>query len=408
MKRIKSSVILILISITIIYFSAMIIVAYLPKYLLEHLNTPPPIIQLTRSIFMATLFIFPPFIGKLSDRIQKRFLFVVIGTIGMIGSLFLLLLTKDLILINILLFIFGFFASSFTILFTLYVEIVQNDPKKISRYIASLAIGWFLGVLSGGMFNAIYGIEYMFVYSFLPLLLAFFFVIFIKEDRNLILEQNRNPKDANQLPNKLNTNEEIRSNIKSIFYSLFFRSFGIRPILGIIVTIIGLSLTNETEIGFLIGVNPLLQFFLMILVGKIITNKNLKVCIILGNFLTIFIIFGYIYSFNFWTFLIFQILVALSYSLLWMGSLTYIAQNSTPKNKGRYIGYATMSTFAGDAIGGLFYSLMLTILYSDHFIVMYFMIVFPVISLLIISFKFSPIKEVKPLSKMNLDSEREH
>ena len=407
MKRIKSSVILILIAIIIIYFSAMIIVAYLPKYL-QHLNAPEPIIQLTRSIFMATLFIFPPIIGKLSDRIQKRFLFVLIGTIGMIGTLFLLLITKDLIMISILLFIFGFFASSFTILFTLYVEMVQNDPKKIARYNASLAIGWFLGVLSGGMLNAIYGIEYMFVYSFLPLLLAFFFVIFINEDRNLILEQNRNLKEKNQIPDKLNTNEDIRSNLKSILYSLFFRSFGIRPILGIIVTIIGLSITNETEIGFLIGVNPLMQFFLMILVGKIITNKNLKVFIILGNFLTIFIIFGYIYSFNFWTFLIFQILVALSYSLLWMGSLTYIAQNSTPKNKGRYIGYATMSSFAGDSIGGLFYSLMLTIFYSDHFIVMYFMIIFPIISLFIISFKFSPIKKVKPLSKTNLDSEGEH
>jgi len=168
MRRAKNSVILILIAITIIYFSAMIIVAYIPKYL-QNLNAPEPIIQLTRSIFMATLFIFPPFIGKLSDRIQKRFLFVLIGTIGMIGILFLLLFTKDLIIINILLFIFGFFASSFTILFTLYVEMVQNDPKKIARYNAFLAIGWFLGVLSGGMLNAIYGIEYMFVYSFLPL-----------------------------------------------------------------------------------------------------------------------------------------------------------------------------------------------------------------------------------------------
>ena len=123
MKRTKSSIILILIAIIIIYFSAMIIVAYLPKYL-QHLNAPEPIIQLTRSIFMATLFIFPPIIGNLSDRIQKRFLFVLIGTIGMIGTLFLLLITKDLIMISILLFIFGFFASSFTILFTLYVEMV--------------------------------------------------------------------------------------------------------------------------------------------------------------------------------------------------------------------------------------------------------------------------------------------
>ena len=407
MRRIKSSVIIILIYIIIIYFSAMIIVAYIPKYL-QYLDAPEPIIQLTRSIFMGTLFIFPPFLGKLSDRIQNRFLFILIGTIGMIVSLFSLLFTKDLIIINILLFIFGFFASSSTILFTLYVELVQNDPKKISRYNASIAIGWFLGVQSGGILIEIFSIEYMFVFSFLPFLLAFFFVIFIKEDRNLILENYRKLEESNQMPNKLNTDEEIGSNLKSILYSLFFRSFGIRPILGILILIIGLYLTNETEIGFLIGVNPLLQFFLMILVGKIITNKNLKVFIILGNFLTIFIIFGYIYSFNFWTFLIFQILVALSYSLLWMGSLTYIAQNSTPKNKGRYIGYATMSTFAGDSIGGLFYSLLLVIFLSDDFLAMYSMIVFPVIALLIISFKFSPKKKVKPLSKMNLDSDVEH
>ena len=100
--------------------------------------------------------------------------------------------------------------------------------------------------------------------------------------------------------------------------------------------------------------------------------------------------------------------MALSYSLLWMGSLTYIAQNSTPKNKGKYIGYATMSSFAGDSIGGLFYSLMLAIFYSDYFIVMYFMIIFPVISSLIISFKFNPKNKIKQLSKMNLDSEGEH
>ncbi len=50
---------------------------------------------------------------------------------------------------------------------------------------------------------------------------------------------------------------------------------------------------------------------------------------------------------------------------------------------------------------------MLDIFFSDYILAMYFIILFPVMSLLIISFKFSPIKKVKPLSKMNLDSEGE-
>ena len=148
--------ILILISISMLYFAVMIIYAFLPMYL-EYLNTPGPMIQLTRSIFMSTLFIFPSFVGKLSDKIQNRYYFILIGTIGMTGSIFLLLFTKNLILINILLFIFGFFASSFIALFALYLEIVQNDPKKISLYNACMAAGWFLGVQTGGILINIYG-----------------------------------------------------------------------------------------------------------------------------------------------------------------------------------------------------------------------------------------------------------
>ncbi len=399
----KRSFILILVTIFMLYFAVMIIYAFLPSYL-AYIGTPGPMIQLTRSIFISTFFIFPSFVGQLSDRIQNRYYFILIGTIGMIGSIFLLLFTKNLIFINILLFIFGFFGSSFIALFTLYVEVVQNDPKKISIYNACMAAGWFFGVQTGGILIDIYGIGHIFLFSLIPFVLSIFPVIFIKEDRQLILEQTKKLSESNQSSGIFSKFEDERSSFKTILSSLFFRSFGLRPLLGSIIIIMSFHLTNDIEKGFLIGINPLFQFFLMILIGKIITKKNLKLIVLLGYIISIFVIFGYIYSIDFWGFFIFQLFMSLSYSLLWMGSITYIAQNSTPKNKGRYIGHANTSAFAGDSLGGLFFSLLLLVFFDDYYLSMYFMIIFPVISLIIISLRFKPYKKIIQDSKKNLNS----
>ena len=371
---------------------------------LAYLNTPEPMIQLTRSIFISTFFLFPSLIGHLSDKIQNRYYIIVIGTLGMIGSISLLLFTKNLILINILLFIFGFFGSSFIALFTLFVEVVQNDPKKISLYNASMAAGWFLGVQTGGILIDIYGIGNIFWFSLIPFIITIFPVVFIKEDRTLIIEQSRKLTESKQESNALDDFKDENSSFKTLLYSLFIRSFGIRPIIGSIIILMSFHIANDIEKGFLIGINPLLQFFLVILIGKILTKKNIKNVIVLGYILTIFVILGYIFSIDFWSFLIFQILGALSYSLFWIGSLTYIAQNSTPKNKGRYMGHANTSGFAGESLGGLFFSLLLLIFYNDYYLSMYFMIIFPVISVILISLKFKPYQRNKINSKKILDS----
>ena len=383
----KRSTFLILISIFIVYFGAMAIVAYLPKYL-DFLNTPKPLISLTMSIFLSTLFIFPPFIGRLSDKLQNRYYFILIGTVGILFSAFLMVFVKNLILINIALFLFGFFASSFTILFTLYTEVVQNDSKKISYYNAAIAAGWFTGVICGGIFIDLFGIQNIFLFGFLIFIISIFFVIFIKEDRQLILEHSKNFNKENLNEKSVKIIEENNSNYKSIYLSLFFRSFGIHPILGILVILMGFHLTNNTEIGFLIGINPLLQFILMLFIGRLITNKNLKKFMLAGYILSTVIIIGYIFSFNFWSFLLIQVLVSSSYSIFWMASVIYIAKNSTPKNKGSFIGKANSSVFAGDSIGGVFFTILLVIFQSDYYVAMYFLIFFPIISVVVISLKF--------------------
>jgi len=74
--------------------------------------------------------------------------------------------------------------------------------------------------------------------------------------------------------------------------------------------------------------------------------------------------------------------------MFWNASVIYIAQKTTPINKGKYIGYANSSFYLGSFIGALFFSLLLNI-NPNYYVVGIPMILFPIISMIIISLKFS-------------------
>ena len=70
----------------------------------------------------------------------------------------------------------------------------------------------------------------------------------------------------------------------------------------------------------------------------------------------------------------------------WAATIVYITQKTTPKNKGQILGYANASVFSGSFIGSLFFSLLL-VFNPDYYIAMYFMLIFPIISVVIIFLK---------------------
>ncbi|MFX1502251.1 MAG: MFS transporter [Promethearchaeota archaeon] len=382
----KKSVIFILGTIFFIYVAIMMLYTYLPQYLL-FLGIELPIITLTMTFTMTTFFIFPPLLGRYSDKLQNRISFIMLSPLGMFTTLVLLLFTKNIIILNILIFIFGFFISFGTIFLTLFSELVQNDKKWISYYNSICSIGNFTGVIIGGILIDFFNIEKLFLFTLIMFLPSIIFNIFIRENRQLILENNVEISEITHKDGVINNLKQANIS-KSIYLSLFFRNYAIIPILNVLIIIIGVYLANNTQIALLLGINPLLQFFIMPFIGKKLKQNNIKGVMILGYFLSVTVIIGYIISEDFWSFLIFQILVSLSYSLFWMATTVYIAQNSTPINKGRYMGYATSSIFAGTTIGGVFFSLLLVLFDSNYYISMSFMIIFPIISTLVIFFKF--------------------
>ncbi|KKN48468.1 hypothetical protein LCGC14_0652600 [marine sediment metagenome] len=399
----KKSIILILISVLITNTVGLGTITYFAKYL-DYLDTKRALIQLIVSITPLTAFIFPLLFGFFSDKIQNRSLFLIFGTIGLSFSSLMLLSTQNLIVIIMLLFLFGASMASTNLSLALYVELVEDDQKLISYFNAVTVAGWFLGSQFGGIFIDVYGIDKIFLFGLLVSLPNIIIVVFIKEHRSLILERYNSEVDLNK--NGLNTSilEEEGLISFSIYPSLFLRNFSIKSILPILVIIMGFYISGVTEIGFLMGVNFLFQFFQMLLMGKVIKNTNIKSFIIIGYLLSAISVFGYIISTNFWSFLFFQLLVSFSYSMHWAAILQYIAQNTTPENKARYMSYVNASVFSGSFVGGLFFALLL-FFNPDYYVAMYFLIIFPVISTFIILFKFKSNEKIIRNSKKDINSE---
>jgi len=209
----------------------------------------------------------------------------------------------------------------------------------------------------------------------------------LKENRSLILEQ-QETRD-NESNNNLNIIEqkEINPISRSIYSSLFFRNFGVRPIFAILAIIMFYHISSDTEIGFLIGINYLIQVFLNLLIGRIITDRNLKWFMVIGYILSAIAIFGWIMATDFWSFLFYQILISLSFAMFATATQIYVSKNTTPKNKGKYMGYMNTSSQLGTFTGGVFFTLLLFV-YADYYPAMRFMIVFPAIAALIIFIKF--------------------
>jgi DHA1 family multidrug resistance protein-like MFS transporter len=362
-------------------------ITYMPVYL-DALSVGRPIIQLIMTIFPLTLFIFPPILGKFSDKIQNRFLFIIFGAIGIILSLLMLIFTQNLVLIILFSLSYGFFIASYRVIFTLYNELVRNNKRYISIYNALSTAGWFAGSQFGGIFVEYYGIMNIFLFLLIISLINLFIVAFIKEYRTLILDHYENQTSQN--PD--NFNEEKSVSI-SIYYGLFFRNFGLKPIMTVLSLIMGFHLSTSIEIGFLIGLNFLIQVLLMLLIGHIIKEKNDKLILILGYFFSSIAILGYIFATDFFGFLIAQIFVAFSYSMFWSASVIHIAQNTTPLNKGKFMGLANTSTFSGGFLGGLFFSILLIVFNSNYYFVMVFMVIFPLLSVVSILIKYKPKKK---------------
>ncbi len=363
----------------------MALIYYLPRYLLD-LGFNLPIIQLVTTLYPFSAIFLPQILGRFSDKIQNRYLFFLTGSIGASILYLALLFTQDIVLITLILIFYSMCGASYRLSFTLYQELTKNNPKFVSFYNAVSVFGWFVGSQFGGIFIDIYGISQIFTFLFIISLINISVILFIRENRDDILNSFNSEIEISNY-NENNNGEKNNPISKSIYIALFTRHFGVRPIITILAVLMSFHLSSDTQIGFLLGFNPLLQFFLMLLTGKYISKRNEKYILMIGFLSSTAALIGYMLSTDFIGFLFSQIMISTSFALFWNATQMYIAQKTDPRNKGKYLGYANSSFFSGGFLGGLFFSLLLS--YNpDYYAFMWIMMIFPIVSTLVISVKF--------------------
>ena len=140
----------------------------------------------------------------------------------------------------------------------MFQELVENESKFISYYQAISFFGWGFGGIIFGLIIDIYSIEFIFQGVLYLSLINLVLIPLIKENRASILERHEKNVVEND-ESSFSTNSNQKSSIlHSIYYSLFVRSFGVKPILAVLAIIFAFYLNKEMEIDFLIGFNPVL------------------------------------------------------------------------------------------------------------------------------------------------------
>lgn len=366
---------------------------YYPRYL-EVIGTSSSLITYIVSMVALAAFIFPPLIGKYSDKLQKRKVFITVGSFASVIMYYLgfLVSIEFVWLAFILIFVNGFFGSSYSMLYPLYSESCADDPKWISYYNAVTALSWSSGAFLSGFLMEFFGIEGIFYLVLITVLLSAIPSLFIVENREDILALNL---DSKQDAKKVSDTDEKFDNktlnllLLPLFIALLFRNFGIRPILGLAAIFFSFTLNSEAEIGILIGINPLIQAVLTLIIGRIINKKNIKVFMVIGFATSSLAMLGYYVSTDFWGLLISQIMVCISFSFFWNASIIYISQLTTPENKANYVGRAWSFFYLGVFLGNWFMGGLLTV-NNNYYFTLLIMMVFPLISVLFILFWFKP------------------
>ncbi|MDD5529044.1 MAG: MFS transporter [bacterium] len=212
---------------------------------------------------------------------------------------------------------------------------VYRRNSNIGAFTASGSLGWTVGSIVAGVI-AVY--KNLFLFSAICFFVSFFVALLFLKQENVRIKQ---PFFDTAL---------FKKNWR-IYLSFFLRhsgAFGIWTIFPLFLSQLG---ANKLWIGIIYGLNSLGQFFFMIYLGKVKSTKLIQ----MGLYFSIatFIAFGLCHTYK--QILPFQLLLAFSWSCLYLGCLKYLMEHNKEHSSvaGIFNSLTGLAGIVGPLIGGL-------------------------------------------------------
>lgn len=249
--------------------------------------------------------------GRASDQYGRR-LFLIVGLILASVAFFLQIFAQDfwsLLGIRILVgFSLGVFPASL-------IAYVHESGKDLSRFSSFGSLGWALGVLIAGSIAASFAIKWVFILNASFLFLAVLVALSIKFGEKVSL-------DLPKFPTRI-----IRKNL-FLYLAILIRHSGAHMIWTFWPLFL-LSLgANLFWVGVIQTINAATQFvFMFVLSGKI----KYVVSTALGLLMSGITFFSFTFASNFWQIIPTQIILGVSWALMYVGGLRFLMDRNIEK-----------------------------------------------------------------------------
>ncbi|MEM2856291.1 MAG: MFS transporter [Candidatus Nitrosocaldaceae archaeon] len=281
------------------------------------------------------------YFGRVSDRLANRVLFIRLGFLFSAISFYAQILAFDGISLLIIRIIAGVSTGIYTgALIARYYE-GGRDNVKLASIISFGSLGWLIGILGGGVLENIFdsNIKIIFLLSGSSFLVGFLISLRIRD----------NPKG--EVRRLLPIISSIKNN-KIIYTTFLIRHVGASAVWSIFPIFLSRIGADTLWISIIYSINALTQFVFM---NRASILQNYSIAIKLGTILSSIVFLSYFLIEHYILILPIQILLGVSWSLLYVGSLNYLLIKNQEKATVTSLLESTISVSAiiGPLIGGL-------------------------------------------------------
>lgn len=268
-------------------------------------------IGLTVASYSLALFFSSFIFGRASDRTGRKF-FLFVGLSSSAISFFILTIAQNFSSLLILRVIAGFCLGVYPASLIAYVH---ESNRDLSRFSSFGSLGWTFGLLAAGIIVTYFAVDGVFIFGGLLFLFSFLTVLSMDFPKHFALDVPKFPSPVIRKNLFLYLAILIRHSGASMiwtFWPLFLQELG----------------ANLFWIGIVQAVNALTQFvFMYTLSGRVKYVSS----IIGGLLLSGITFFSFTLAVDFWQILPLQILLGISWALMYVGALRYLTERNVEK-----------------------------------------------------------------------------
>ncbi|MCW3981407.1 MAG: MFS transporter [Candidatus Bathyarchaeota archaeon] len=292
------------------FASIMSYLTYLP-ILAKDLGLSEIEIGLVVASYSLTLFFSSFIFGRASDRTGRKS-YLLVGLSSSAIAFFMLTLAQDFSTLLILAVFVGFCLGIYPASLIAYVHERKRD---LSRFSSFGSLGWTFGLLAASLIVTYFSINSMFIFGGVLFLSSFLTVLSMDFPKHIALEVPRFPSLV------------IRKNL-SLYLAILIRHSGATMIWTFWPLFLRELGANLFWIGIVQTINALSQFVFMYTLSRRIRYTS---SIIGGLLLSGITFLSFTLAADFWQILPLQVLLGISWALMYVGALRYLTERNVEK-----------------------------------------------------------------------------